>query len=98
MSKFIVLADRINVGETLAISEAVKEHSSGWWHHHADTWIVNGHTAAKWRDIVKKCLDPGPSSVLVLQLPESKAERGWAYSGPKAKVRCEWIRKNYRGG
>lgn len=87
---FVILADRIGPEKREAIHEVVKQHSEGWWHHFTNVWIVRGHTAKFWRDAV---IGLGtPSSVLVLNLPAEK-DRTWAYAGPKAEERAEWLHK-----
>lgn len=90
----VVLLDRASPEERERTHDAVKENSSGWYHHQTDTWIVRGKTAAEWRDILKSVLDRGPSNLLVFTLPEEGA-RSWAYWGPNAKKRGEWLHRNY---
>ena len=94
-NKYIVILDRGNSTERSAIHAIVKENSDGWWHQYADTWIVNGTSASRWRDLVKPALKPGPSSVMVIRLPDSD-DRKWAYFGPKAEQRGKWLHSNYK--
>lgn len=88
---FIVMADRIGPEKREAIHAIVKEHSSGWWHHFANVWIVRGHSATFWRDALIEHLG-SPSAVLVMSLPPKDATR-WAYYGSKAQEKAEWLHK-----
>jgi len=92
---FAISVDRATQDELNQVHEVVKEHAYGWWHRHVSFWLVGGLTATQWRDLIKPCLLSG-SDVLVLRLPAEESDRNWAFTGPNAKEKCQWIHHNYR--
>ncbi len=93
--RHVILVDRVSLDEREAIHAVVKEHSRGWWHHFADSWIVGGHTAANWRDWIG-AVKGSTSDVLVLTLPSDQRARRWAARGPRSAKSSDWIKGNYR--
>lgn len=91
----VIILDRATDEQREAVHAVVKEHARGWWHHMTDAWIVFGHTAKQWRDWTRDAARGGPASVLVLTLPDDPGRR-WAYVGPDAKKRMEWVHRNYK--
>jgi len=93
---YVIILDRAGNEERQSVHEAIKENANGWWHRLENTWIVGGLTASEWRDVAKGAMFKGPSSILVLALPKEEAKRYWAYFGPKAKERSEWLHNNIK--
>ncbi len=90
---FLIVVDWALESEVAAVQAVVQEHSPQWWHHFAEVWIVEGRSAAEWRDLVLPCLDPGvPSAVLVAALP---AGAKLAYYGPDMPVRTAWLAERF---
>ena len=94
-ARLLLLLDKIDDDQRDAIHEVVKEHSNfGWWHHHANTWIVSGGTVGVWRNRIKPLIKGGPSSALVMKLPAASEDREWSYFGPDSKGRCKWLHES----
>lgn len=92
---FIIVLDQGSPEERAAIHALVKEHASGWWHHFGDVWLAGGKKkASEWRDLLKEATTGSGSALMVMKLPKS-GRRSWAYFGPKAKERCDWVHRNY---
>ena len=94
-TKYVLILDRGNATEVTAIQKIVKENSNGWWHQFENVWIVNGRSAAKWRDLAKAGLVAGPSSILVLKMPDSSIGVRWSFVGPNSKKITRWLHDNY---
>ncbi len=93
---FVVSVDRATADELNKVQQVIKANADGWWHRHTNFWIVGGQSAAKWRDLILPCLIEQPSTVLVLNLPDSDEKRWWAFGGDGAKEKCKWLHDNYK--
>jgi len=75
---FVIVTDGLGDVQRNLAFEAIKSASeaagTAWWHHFSDVWIVQGKSAADWRDLVRST---GEASVLVLELTS-----GWAAYSP----------------
>lgn len=92
---FAVSVDRATADELNRVQDVIKANANGWWHHQINFWIVGGHKAEKWRDLIKPCLTEAPSNVLVLKLPQEEWERWWAFTGYEAEKKCKWLNETY---
>lgn len=92
---YIIVIDRATDIELNAAHEIIKSRANGWWHRFTNTWLVGGLSVSEWRDALRDTTESGPSSILVMKLPEAGG-RAWSYIGPRAKERCEWLHENYK--
>ncbi|MET0603224.1 MAG: hypothetical protein ABW167_14660 [Baekduia sp.] len=91
----LVILDGANNLQRDAVQTIVKAHTEVWWHEMPDVWIVDGQTAAYWRDIIMPVLGLSSAGVVVFRLPDSGL-RSWAASSlgrPKSK----WLHEIYSG-
>lgn len=98
MSQFFVISvDRASPYQLNVVHELIKQHAKGWWHHHANLWIVGSNDedprtkkSSFWRDLIKPAVVNSQARILVLNLPSEDA-RGWAVLRDKS----EWLKKTY---
>jgi hypothetical protein len=92
----VILLDRPTVEQINRVHELLKRHTTGWWHHFENAWIVAGdRTAAQWRTLIAPALDRGPTSALVLRLPDDGDQRhDWSYFGVDTAQRAAWLEQN----
>jgi hypothetical protein len=77
-----------------AVQAIVKAHSSMWWHQLSDLWVVEGHSAAYWRDLIAPVTAGSRVSVIVFRLPDSP-NREWASWAVKGTERTRWLKDHY---
>ncbi|MEY2475226.1 MAG: hypothetical protein QOG87_541, partial [Actinomycetota bacterium] len=66
---YIILVADIDEAQREYIHAAVKMFSDSWWHELPDVWIVQGGTAAEWRNRLDVLFLTGGSLLVVLNLP-----------------------------
>jgi hypothetical protein len=88
--KFVIIANKITDDQRSRMHELVKAQGDGWWHHYADAWIVQNHSAAFWRDLLMGIVgETGVAGVLVLELTGM-----WSAFGPTNQ--SEWLTRFVR--
>jgi hypothetical protein len=75
------------------VQEIVKANAESWWHNIADLWIVTGHDASTWRDLVGVVFPDGTGKVLVLRLDVASGGT-WAFRGSFSETAKDWIRNH----
>lgn len=94
---YLLSFSRIDSTQRALIHQLVKRTTDEWWHQQENVWIVRGgKQPSEWRDRLAPFLI-FPASVLVLSLPRTPSERGWASmgSGLNGPVAGEWLKRNY---
>jgi hypothetical protein len=98
VSPCVIVLNAATNDEREAVQAIVRVHARGWWHRFADAWIVGGYEPAFWKTLIKPVIPNGSSSVLILALPESAADKNFAYYGVETEDRNKWLLQNLRDG
>jgi hypothetical protein len=78
---FVIIFDHLSEERREVVQELLRENwNNWWWHRFPDVWVVGGHNAIFWRDLVSPIIRGTKSSVLVLRIPEQGEDR-WAGFG-----------------
>lgn len=89
---FLIALNKATDENREAVQAIVKVHATGWWHNFTDVWIVGGHNAPYWRDLIAPTLMNSTAEVLVLALPSGGGS--WATSKVKT-ANTKWLRETY---
>ena len=91
---FLIATSEANDPQHNAVQAIVKAHARGWWHRVPDVWVVNGHDAAYWRDLIRPVLLLSKAKVVVFQLPPQGGPRNWAIAGLPTGA-ANWLFTSY---
>jgi hypothetical protein len=93
---FVIILDSSSASERNSVHARVKKFSTAWWHNDIEVWIVRGGgtQASDWSNRLRTAMANGPSSMLVLELPQNES-RSWAYFGPNPSARTAWLHTTY---
>jgi|GEM_PF-2358631 len=93
----LIIFDQLSDERREVVHELVKAKADGWWHNMPNIWIVGGKTSEFWRDELHPVIAGTGASILVMRLPRDLAERRWAFQGPNAKTKTDWLHGDYFG-
>lgn len=89
---FLIALNKATDENREAVQAIVKVHADGWWHNFTDIWIVGGHSASYWRDLIAPTLMNSTAEVLVMALPLD----GGAWATSKVKTaNTKWFNETY---
>lgn len=97
VKRYLITIDQLSDERREVIHELVKVKASGWWHNMPNVWIVAGLSHTQWRDELHPVINGTGASILVIELPDAKANRMWAFNGPNSSAKTKWLYEDYSG-